>query len=169
MANPAFSRKRTSHPLPLPFCLQTGSFGPHPKLTARPFSNRRLSQGTQKTAATDPLTTLQDDHDDQQLLTFNIRIRNRPYTFNFYNLTTHSAESYTHVRPDAVIICYAIDDRRTLENAKQIWGKTVMSQYTRQRMDGDFAVMLLGLKRDLRVEQEGVIYPQEVSKHQARS
>lgn len=30
-------------------------------------------------------------------------------------------------------------------------------------MDGDFAVMLLGLKRDLRVEQEGVIYPQEVS------
>ena len=38
-----------------------------------------------------------------------------------------------------------------------------MSQYTRERMDGDFAVMLLGLKRDLRVEQEGVIYPQEVS------
>lgn len=68
------------------------------------------------------------------------------------------------MRPDAVIICYAIDDRRTLENAKQIWGKTVMSQYTRDRMDGDFAVMLLGLKRDLRVEQEGVIYPQEVSR-----
>ncbi len=68
------------------------------------------------------------------------------------------------MRPDAVIICYAIDDRRTLENAKQIWGKAVMSQYTRDRMDGDFAVMLLGLKRDLRVEKEGVIYPQEVSR-----
>lgn len=68
------------------------------------------------------------------------------------------------MRPDALIICYAIDERRTLENAKQIWGKTVMSQYTRDRMDGDFAVMLLGLKRDLRVEQEGVIYPQEVSR-----
>lgn len=38
-----------------------------------------------------------------------------------------------------------------------------MGQYTQDRMDGDFAVMLLGLKRDLRVEQEGVIYPQEVS------
>ena len=28
----------------------------------------------------------------------------------------------------------------------------------------DIPVMLLGLKRDLRVEEEGVIYPEEVSK-----
>lgn len=68
------------------------------------------------------------------------------------------------MRPDAVVICYAIDDRRTLENAKQIWGKTVLRQYTQDSTDGDVAVMLLGLKRDLRVEQEGVIYPQEVSR-----
>lgn len=68
------------------------------------------------------------------------------------------------MRPDAVVICYAIDDRRTLENAKQIWGKTVLRQYTQDSTDGDLAVMLLGLKRDLRVEQEGVIYPQEVSR-----
>lgn len=68
------------------------------------------------------------------------------------------------MRPDAVIICYAIDDRRTLENAKQIWGKTVIRQYTQDSPDEDVAVMLLGLKRDLRVEQEGMIYPQEVSR-----
>lgn len=40
-----------------------------------------------------------------------------------------------------------------------------MRQYTQDSAaDGDVAVMLLGLKRDLRVEQEGVIYPQEVSR-----
>lgn len=43
-----------------------------------------------------------------------------------------------------------------------------MRQYTQDRVDGDFAVMLLGLKRDLRVEQEGVIYPQEVSRQTDR-
>lgn len=73
------------------------------------------------------------------------------------------------MRPDAVIICYAIDDRRTLENAKQIWGKNVMRQYTQDRADGDVGVMLLGLKRDLRIEQEGVIYPQEVSRQDISS
>lgn len=44
-----------------------------------------------------------------------------------------------------------------------------MRQYTQDRADGDVGVMLLGLKRDLRVEQEGVIYPQEVSRQDINS
>lgn len=66
------------------------------------------------------------------------------------------------LNPDFVIICYAVDDRRTLVNAQQVWRKNATRLYMRER--DNIPVMLLGLKRDLRVEEEGVIYPEEVSK-----
>lgn len=84
---------------------------------------------------------------------------NRPYRFQFYD--TASPENYTLLRPDLVIICYGIDDRRSLVNAQEVWRKVLLRNYARDR--DDVAVMLLGLKRDLRGEGEGVIHPQEVS------
>lgn len=65
------------------------------------------------------------------------------------------------LNPDFVIICFAIDDRRSLVNAQHVWRKNAARLYMRER--DDIPVMLLGLKRDLRVEEEGVIYPEEVS------
>lgn len=59
--------------------------------------------------------------------------------------------------PDVVILCYDISDRRSLVNAQQVWGREV-GRGARE----DVPVMLLGLKRDLRREEPGVIYPQEV-------
>lgn len=84
---------------------------------------------------------------------------NRPYRFEFFD--TASPENYTLLRPDFVILCYDITDRRSLINIQQVWRKDVTRHY---RVDGeDVPVMLLGLKRDARVEEPGVIYPQEVS------
>lgn len=83
---------------------------------------------------------------------------NRPYCFEFYD--TASPDNYTLLRPDFVIICYAIDDRQSLANAPAVWGKEVARNYARERED--IPVMLLGLKRDLRVEGPAIIYPQEV-------
>lgn len=48
-------------------------------------------------------------------------------------------------------------------NAQQVWRKDVIRHYA--VADETIPVMLLGLKRDLREEGEGVIYPQEVSGH----
>jgi GTPase SAR1 family protein len=84
---------------------------------------------------------------------------NRHYRFEFYD--TAAPENYTLLNPDFVIICYAIDDRRSLINAQQVWRKNATRTYMLRR--DDIPVMLLGLKRDLRVEEDGVIYPQEVS------
>ena len=44
---------------------------------------------------------------------------------------------------------------------QQVWRKDVIRHYA--VADETIPVMLLGLKRDLREEGEGVIYPQEVS------
>ncbi len=83
---------------------------------------------------------------------------NRPYRFEFYD--TSSPENYTLLQPDFVILCFDVTDRRSLINVPQVWRKDVTRNY---KKDGDDPpLMMLGLKRDARVEEEGVIYPQEV-------
>lgn len=85
---------------------------------------------------------------------------NRYYRFEFYD--TASPENYTLLHPDFVILCYSISDRRSLINARDLWRKDVVRHYAKDREN--IPVMLLGLKRDLRKEDETTIYPQEVRK-----
>ena len=96
--------------------------------------------------------------DLDQPFPFDIRLWNRPYRFEFYD--TASPENYVLLAPDFVILCYDINDRRSLENAQQVWRKIIGRHYMRD--SEDVPVMLLGLKRDLRVEGPQLIVPQEV-------
>ena len=102
-----------------------------------------------------PFPTL---HDYDQPFTYNIRMYNRPYRFEFYD--TASPDNYTLLRPDCVILCYDISDRKSLENVRGVWSEQTARLWLSRRED--IPVMLLGLKRDLRVEKEGAIFPQEV-------
>ena len=102
-----------------------------------------------------PLPHLRD-HD--QPYVFNIRMYNRPYRFEMYD--TASPENYTLLKPNFVIMCYDISDRKSLTNVGDVWSQQVARIWLREK--DDIPVMLLGLKRDLRVEDEGVVYPQEV-------
>lgn len=81
----------------------------------------------------------------------------RAYRFEFYD--TASPTNYTLLTPDFVILCYDISARPSLINAQQVWFKRMVECYMKERED--IPVMLLGLKRDLRTEEQGVIYPQE--------
>ncbi|MCJ1391288.1 hypothetical protein MMC18_004151 [Xylographa bjoerkii] len=93
---------------------------------------------------------------DQPFL-YDIRMYNRLYRFQFYD--TASPENYTLLRPNFVILCYNVSDRKSLDNVKQVWRNDVIRNYSHE--DESIPVMLLGLKRDLRVECDGIIYPQE--------
>ncbi|KAL9136517.1 MAG: hypothetical protein Q9175_002280 [Cornicularia normoerica] len=84
---------------------------------------------------------------------------NRCYRFEF--LDTASPEHYTLLKPDFIVLCYDINNRRSLINVQQVWFKRMVESYMKDR--DDIPIMLLGLKRDLREEKAGVIYPQEVS------
>jgi len=82
---------------------------------------------------------------------------NRAYRFEFSD--TASPSHYTLLRPDFIILCYRIDDRRTLVNLQQVWFKHMVEVYMRET--DDVPVMLLGLKRDLRRVGEGSVFPEE--------
>ncbi|MCJ1282654.1 hypothetical protein MMC26_001979 [Xylographa opegraphella] len=95
--------------------------------------------------------------DLDQPFVYDIRMYNRPYRFEFYD--TASPENYTLLHPNFVILCYDVNSRASLLNVQQVWRKEVVRNYARD--DESIPVMLLGLKRDLRVEGEGIVYPQE--------
>ncbi|MCJ1414406.1 hypothetical protein MMC32_000732 [Xylographa parallela] len=95
--------------------------------------------------------------DVDQPFRYDVRMYNRPYRLAFHD--TASPEPYTLLHPDFVILCYAINSRPSLQNAQQVWRKGVLRDYAAEY--DSMPVMLLGLKRDLRVESEGVVDPQE--------
>ena len=127
------------------------------KLAAYQCLHRRLSQG--KDGKRTKVTDLPPLRDLDQPFVYEIRLYNRYYRFEFSD--TASPEHYALLKPDVVILCFDINDRRTLINVQQVWRKDVIRNYAHSRED--IPVMLLGLKRDLRVEDEKTIYPQEVN------
>lgn len=86
---------------------------------------------------------------------------NRPYRFEFYD--TASPENYTLLRPDFVVLCYDVSERRSLEGLKRKggWWEQAVKCFLNERED-EVPLMVLGLKRDARREGEGVVLPQEV-------
>lgn len=74
---------------------------------------------------------------------------NRDYRFEFYD--TASAENYTLLRPAVVILCYSISDPQSLKNVRTHWKPMVETHFN----DNDSTpVILLGLKRDIRSEED---------------
>lgn len=123
---------------------------------------RQLSQG--QNSIRTKTTGLPLLHDLDQPFIYDVRMYHRTYKFHFYD--TASPKNYTLLHPNFVIICYDISDRRSLVNVQHVWRKDVIRHYA--VTDEKIPVMLLGLKRDLRVEGEGIIYPQEVGEIQFR-
>jgi GTPase SAR1 family protein len=141
----------------------------------------RISQGRQNLQSRAPITLLRDI---DQPFVFEIRSRKGQYRFEFYD--TSSPENWKLLRPDLVIICYDISQRLSLINLQRVvcspsfhpsiptpfpsnpnfltpclqWIKEVRSVFPTSDV---LPVLVLGLKRDLRSEDDpnGIIYPQE--------
>ena len=113
---------------------------------------------TKPVTPSNPLPLLRDG--DQPFI-YNIRMYNRPYRFELYD--TASPDNYTLLQPDFIILCYDINDRKSLRNVDDFWSEHITKLWLCTK--DDIPVCMLGLKRDLRVEGEGVIYPQEVGRH----
>ncbi|KAK0674645.1 putative GTP-binding protein [Cercophora samala] len=114
----------------------------------------RISQGRPNLQGNVPITMLRDM---DQPFVFDIRARKGQYRFEFYD--TSSPESWKLLRPDLVIICYDISQRLSLINLQRVWVNEVRATFNHDRLP----MLVLGLKRDLRSEQDpnGIIYPQE--------
>ena len=88
------------------------------------------------------LPTLRDLN---QPFSFNIRMYNRPYRFQFYD--TASPTNYTLLRPSVIILCYSIAEPETLTSIYTHWKNLVETHFN---YDEQLPVILLGLMRDVR-------------------
>ncbi|PQE28030.1 hypothetical protein CJF32_00005777 [Rutstroemia sp. NJR-2017a WRK4] len=94
--------------------------------------------------------------DAHQPFTFGVRFSNVPYRINFYD--TASPVDWRTLKPNVVILCYAVSQRLSLINITRYWAKELQTAF-----QYEMPILLLALKRDLRSEKDpnGIIYPQE--------
>ncbi|KAM0188074.1 hypothetical protein ACHAPA_011275 [Fusarium lateritium] len=111
----------------------------------------RLSAGE----GVNPIPMLRDI--DQPYI-FGIKTGNNRFQFEFYD--TSCPDNWRTLDPDAVVICFDINQRLSLINMQRYWIDEVKKSF--RRIDA-LPLIILGLKRDLRSEDDpnGIIYPQE--------
>ncbi|OLN92104.1 GTP-binding protein rho2-like protein 1 [Colletotrichum chlorophyti] len=111
----------------------------------------RLSAGE----GTGPIRLLRNI--DQPFI-FEIKLSGKSHRLEFYD--TNSPENWRLLEPDIVILCYDISQRLSLINLRRVWLKEVKLAF---RRPDRLPILMLGLKRDLRSEDDpnGIIYPQE--------
>ncbi|OKL63006.1 hypothetical protein UA08_01544 [Talaromyces atroroseus] len=96
--------------------------------------------------------------DSDQPFLYDIRFARKSFTLEVYD-TASPNQHWSSLHPDVVILAYDISDRKTLGGLKK-WRNDITRYF--QRGTGErIPVMLLGLKRDQRVENDEIIYPQE--------
>ncbi|KAH8596902.1 P-loop containing nucleoside triphosphate hydrolase protein [Bisporella sp. PMI_857] len=112
----------------------------------------RISKGTQGLKG--PISLLRDG--DQPFI-FEIKLFACPYRFEFYD--TASPENWKLLAPNMIVLCYDISSRSSLFSVQKFWAAEIKRTFSEQ----EFPILLLGLKRDLRHEDDpnGIIYPQE--------
>lgn len=114
---------------------------------------RRRGQVTDSSNAS--LELLRDT--DQPFL-YDIHFSKKSFTLEIYD-TACPNQHWSMLQPDIVLLAFDISNRDTLTGLKG-WRNDIIRYF--QHGDGErIPVMMVGLKRDLRVEGEGIIYPQE--------
>ncbi|TKA34238.1 hypothetical protein B0A50_00218 [Salinomyces thailandicus] len=96
--------------------------------------------------------------DLDQPFSFDIRMYNRPYRFEFFD--TASPTNYTLLNPSLVILCYSIADPPSLTSLQKKW-RLVVEEYF--NLDESIPVIVLGLQRDIRAKEDyaGHVRPSE--------
>lgn len=116
--------------------------------------------------------------DGDQPFIYDIRFSRKKFTLEIYD-TASPNQHWSTLQPDVVVLAFDISNRETLAGLKAVtssywteypyflantnqWRHDIIRYF--QHGHGErIPVMMLGLKRDLRKEEEGIIYPQEAS------
>ncbi|KAJ5390364.1 uncharacterized protein N7496_001432 [Penicillium cataractarum] len=121
----------------------------------------RLKSGKRMTPSqpgTTPDTQFEILRDSDQPFIYDIRFSKKKFTLELYD-TSNPNQHWTSLHPNVVLLAFDISNRQTLEGLKA-WRNDIIRYF--QHGHGErIPVMMLGLKRDLRKEGEGIIYPQE--------
>ncbi|OJJ75902.1 hypothetical protein ASPBRDRAFT_116613 [Aspergillus brasiliensis CBS 101740] len=118
-------------------------------------SNLRRYQGQRPSQENVQENLLRDN--DQPFL-YEIRFSKKSFTLEVYD-TASPNQHWSTLQPDVILLAFDISNRDTLNNLRN-WRNDI-TRYFQNGYGERIPIMLIGLKRDLRVEGEGTIYPQE--------
>ncbi|KAJ5577095.1 hypothetical protein N7535_004021 [Penicillium sp. DV-2018c] len=96
--------------------------------------------------------------DSDQPFIYDIRFSKKTFTLELYD-TSNPNQHWSTLRPDVTVLAFDISNRDTLASLRE-WRNNI-TRYFQYGYGERIPVMMLGLKRDLRREGEGIIYPQE--------
>ncbi|KAL2861127.1 putative Rho-like small GTPase [Aspergillus lucknowensis] len=96
--------------------------------------------------------------DGDQPFVYDINFSKKSFTLEIYD-TASPNQHWTMLRPDVVLLAFDISNRETLDGLKR-WRSDIIRHFQHGE-DERIPVMMVGLKRDLRAQGEGLIYPQE--------
>ncbi|RAK76978.1 putative Rho-like small GTPase [Aspergillus fijiensis CBS 313.89] len=96
--------------------------------------------------------------DSDQPFLYDIRFSKKSFTLEIFD-TASPNQHWSTLRPDVVLLAFDISNRETL-NGLRGWRHDII-RYFQHGYGERIPIMVVGLKRDLRVEGEGTIYPQE--------
>jgi hypothetical protein len=139
-------------------------------------SGRRPAPQDAGAGPNDPPVLLRDS---DQPFVYDIRFSKKKFTLELYD-TSSPNQHWTSLKPDVVVLAFDISNRDTLAGLQGVCAPAALLFYALHMltMTGQWRndiiryfqhgtgeripVMMLGLKRDLRKEDESIIYPQEV-------
>ncbi|KAB8259148.1 P-loop containing nucleoside triphosphate hydrolase protein [Aspergillus pseudonomiae] len=96
--------------------------------------------------------------DSDQPFLYDIRFSKKSFSLELYD-TACPNQHWSTLKPDVVLLAFDISNRDSLTNLRT-WRHDII-RYFQHGQGERIPVMMIGLKRDLRVEGEGIIYPQE--------
>ncbi|KAI9934312.1 hypothetical protein ASPWEDRAFT_38152 [Aspergillus wentii DTO 134E9] len=96
--------------------------------------------------------------DSDQPFIYDIRFSKKSFTLELYD-TASPNQHWSTLQPAVVLLAFDISNRDTLAGLKN-WRNDI-TRYFQHGHGERIPIMMLGLKRDLRVDGEGLIYPQE--------
>ncbi|KAJ5890947.1 uncharacterized protein N7473_007175 [Penicillium subrubescens] len=109
-------------------------------------------------AGATPDTDFEILRDSDQPFIYDIKFSKKKFTLELYD-TSNPNQHWTSLHPNVVVLAFDISNRQTLDGLRG-WRNDII-RYFQHGQGERIPVMMLGLKRDLRKEGEGIIYPQE--------
>ncbi|KAE8318461.1 P-loop containing nucleoside triphosphate hydrolase protein [Aspergillus transmontanensis] len=117
-----------------------------------------LKQGRSRLNGNASHSQLEPLRDSDQPFLYDIRFSKKSFSLELYD-TACPNQHWSTLKPDVVLLAFDISNRDTLTNLKT-WRHDII-RYFQHGQGERIPVMMVGLKRDLRIEGEGIIYPQE--------
>ncbi|KAF7586577.1 hypothetical protein BBP40_008651 [Aspergillus hancockii] len=117
-----------------------------------------LKQGPSRVNGNGTINQIELLRDCNQPFLYDIRFSKKSFALEVYD-TACPNQHWSTLQPDVILLAFDISNKDTVASLKT-WRHDII-RYFQHGQGERIPVMMVGLKRDLRVKGEDIIYPQE--------